>query len=55
MSEDPAPAKKSRIVPFVDDEELVVWDEYFELPPAREKGTILVNLVPLKKSEATEG
>ena len=47
MSEAPAPAKKSRIVPFVDDEELVDWDFRLDkLPPAAERGSFVAHLVP---------
>ena len=47
MSEAPAPARKSRIIPFVDDEELVDWDFHLaKLPPPVERGSFVADLVP---------
>lgn len=46
MSEGVAPARTSRIIPFVDDDELVDWDCHLdELPPAKERGVIVAELV----------
>ena len=47
MSEAPAPARKSRIIPFVDDEELVDWDFHLaKLPSPVERGSFVADLVP---------
>ena len=42
------PAKTLRIVPFVEDEDLIDWDLSLDhLPPPTACGTITVDLVPL--------